>query len=376
MDLSFNQDQELINNSVEKFISESYDSDTRRKIINSKNGFSEDLWKQFAELGWLALPFKEEDGGFGGDLIDLMIIMKSFGKGLVVEPYISTVVLSGSILSFCPNSEIRSSLIKEIIDGKTLVSFAFSEPNSRYNLSDVSANAKLKDDKWIINGHKSVAFGVGQANYIIVSARTSGERFDKEGISLFCIKADTKGVDIQDFQTVDGFRAGEVILNDVEIPLENLICEKGFGFQIVSDSILKTLVAINAEASGIMHKMYEMTLEYIKTRKQFGVHIGRFQVIQHRTVEMLILSDEMDSLSNMAALKGYNSNDGKKAIISGKINIGLGGRKLGQEAIQLHGGMGVTEEMEIGQYFKRLTMLDTFLGNSDFYLNEFNNIGD
>jgi len=376
VDLSLNQDQILIKNSVEKFISESYDSEMRRKIINSNKGFSEDIWKQFSELGWLALPFKEEDGGFGGDLVDLMIIMKSFGEGLVVEPYISTVILSGSILTFCPSSIIRSQLIKEIIDGKIRVSFAFSEPNSRFNTSDVSTNAKYKNKEWVLNGHKSVVFGAAQSNNLLVTARTSGSRFDKHGISIFSVKSDTKGLEIKDFQTVDGFRAGEISLNNVKVSEDDLISIKDKANDIISKSILKSLVATNAEASGIMKKMYEMTLEYIKTRKQFGVPIGRFQVIQHRAVEMLILSDEMDSLSNMSALKGCENNDGIKSTISGKINIGLGGRKLGQEAIQLHGGMGVTDEMEIGQYFKRLTMLDTFLGNSDFYLNYFNNIGE
>jgi len=376
VDLSLNQDQELIKNSVEKFISESYDYETRRKIISSNKGYNEEIWKQFSELGWLALPFKEEDGGFGGNLIDLMIIMKSFGEGLVVEPYISTVVLSGSVLTFCPNSNIRSQLIKDIIEGKIRVSFAFSEPNSRFNTSDVSTNAEYKNNEWLLNGHKSVVFGAGQSDYLLISSRTSGNRFDQNGISIFVVKSDSKGIEIQDFQTVDGFRAGEVRLNNVKVSDENLISIKDEANEVISNSILKSLVAINAEASGIMKKMYEMTLEYIKTRKQFGVPIGKFQVIQHRTVEMLILSDEMDSLSNMSALKGYDNNDGKKSTISGKINIGLGGRKLGQEAIQLHGGMGVTEEMEIGQYFKRLTMLDTFLGNSDFYLNQFNNLED
>jgi alkylation response protein AidB-like acyl-CoA dehydrogenase len=368
VDLSFNQDQELIKNSVEKFITEAYDAETRRKIISSNKGYNEEIWQQFCELGWLALPFKEEDGGFGGDLIDLKIIMKSFGNGLVVEPYMSTVVLSGSVLSFCPNSNIRSQLIKDIIEGNIQVAFAFSEVNSRFNTSDVSTRAEYKDKEWVLNGYKSVVFGAGQADYILVSARTSSDRFDKNGISIFCVKTDTKGLEIQDFQTVDGFRAGEVVLNNVKISEENLISVKDEADKVISNAILKSLIAVNAEASGIMEKMYEMTLEYIKTRKQFGVAIGKFQVIQHRAVEMLILSDEMESLSSMSALKGYGSNEGIKSTISAKINIGLGGRKLGQEAIQLHGGMGVTEEMEIGQYFKRLTMLDTFLGNSDYYL--------
>ena len=225
---------------------------------------------------------------------------------------------------------------------------------------------------------KSIAeeFKLKLIDYVLVSTRTSENRLSKKGISLFYIKKNTKGLEIQDFQTVDGFRAGEVILNNVEVSNDCLLSIQGEAYDLINDAIYKTLISINAEASGIMEKMYKMTLEYIKTRKQFGIPIGKFQAIQHRTVEMLILSDEMTSLSCMSALKGSKDKDGIKSIISGKIHIGIGGRKLGQEAIQLHGGMGVTEEMEIGQYFKRLTMLDTFLGNSDFYLDQFNNLGE
>ena len=190
---------------------------------------------------------------------------------------------------------------------------------------------------------------------------------------MFVIEKDNKGIEVQDYPTVDGFKAAEVILNDVHISTDNLISDENQAYNIIQKSIDKTLVAIAAEASGIMSKMYEMTLEYIKTRKQFGVPIGKFQAIQHRTVEMLILSDEMKSLASMAALKADNS-DGLKSIYASKIHIGIGGRKLGQEAIQLHGGMGVTEEMDIGQYFKRITMLDTFLGNSDYYLGAYSKI--
>jgi len=376
MDLSFNEDQELIKNSVEKFVSESYSAENRRKIIASNKGFDSEIWQKFSELGWLALPFKEEDGGFGGELIDLMIIMKVFGKGLVIEPYVSSIILSGSLISSCPASELRSNLIKNLIEGKEKASFAFSEPTSRFNVYDVSTFAKNKGKNWLINGHKSVVFGAGQSDYLLVSARTAENRFSKRGISLFYIKKNIKGLDIQDFQTVDGFRAGEVILNNVEVSNDCLLSTKDAAYDLINDAIYKTLISINAEASGIMEKMYEMTLEYIKTRKQFGIPIGKFQAIQHRTVEMLILSDEMTSLACMSALKGSKDKNGIKSVISGKIHIGIGGRKLGQEAIQLHGGMGVTEEMEIGQYFKRLTMLDTFLGNSDFYLNQFNNLGE
>jgi len=373
LDLSLNEDQELIKSSVDKFIIETYDSESRRKTIKSNLGSDDIIWKQFADLGWLGLPFLEKDGGFGGDLMDLHILMESFGKGLVIEPYISTVILSGSILSHCPDSVLRNTIINNIIAGINKVSFAYAEPNSRYNLNDVSTIAKLENNKWVLNGHKSVVFGAGQSDYIIVSARTKGNRNEEEGISLFVIDKNNMGIEVQDYPTVDGFKAAEVKLNNVQLSSENLISNENEGYNIIKKSIDKTLVAIAAEASGIMSKMYEMTLEYIKTRKQFGVPIGKFQAIQHRTVEMLILSDEMKSLASMAALKA-DSADGAKSIYASKIHIGIGGRKLGQEAIQLHGGMGVTEEMDIGQYFKRITMLDTFLGNSDYYLGLYSKI--
>ena len=373
MDLSLNEDQELIKSSVDKFIIETYDSESRRKTIKSNLGSDDIIWKQFADLGWLGLPFLEKDGGFGGDLMDLHILMESFGKGLVIEPYISTVILSGSILSLCPDSVLRNTIINNIMAGINKVSFAYAEPNSRYNLNDVSTIAKLENNKWVLNGHKSVVFGAGQSDYIIVSARTKGNRNEEEGISLFVIDKNNMGIEVQDYPTVDGFKAAEVKLNNVQLSSENLISNENEGYNIIKKSIDKTLVAIAAEASGIMSKMYEMTLEYIKTRKQFGVPIGKFQAIQHRTVEMLILSDEMKSLASMAALKA-DSSDGAKSIYASKIHIGIGGRKLGQEAIQLHGGMGVTEEMDIGQYFKRITMLDTFLGNSDYYLGLYSKI--
>jgi len=373
LDLSLNEDQELIKASVEKFIMESYDSECRRKTIKNNLGSDDKIWQQFAELGWLGLPFLEKDGGFGGDSMDLNILMESFGKGLVVEPYISTVILSGSILSLCPEGEIRNKIISNIICGKNKVSFAFAEPASRYNLKDVSTTAEVDNNKWVLNGHKSVVFGAGQSDFIIVSARTKGERFDEEGISLFVIEKDNEGLYIQDYPTVDGFKAAEVKLNNVQLPSNQLISTENKAISIINHSINKTLLAVAAEASGIMSKMYEMTLEYIKTRKQFGIPIGKFQAIQHRTVEMLILSDEMNSLASMAALKA-DSEEALKSIYASKIHIGIGGRKLGQEAIQLHGGMGVTEEMDIGQYFKRITMLDTFLGNSDYYLGAYSKL--
>jgi alkylation response protein AidB-like acyl-CoA dehydrogenase len=374
VDLSLNEDQELIKASVEKFIIENYNSENRRKTIKNNSGSDANIWRQFAELGWLGLPFLEKDGGFGGNLMDMNILMESFGKGLVIEPYISTVILSGTILSLCPESKIRSKIISNIISGSNKVSFAYAEPNSRFNVNDVSTTAKFANNEWILNGHKSVVFGAGQSDYILISARTNGNRYEKKGISLFYIAKDAVGLNIQDYPTVDGFKAAEVILDDIHLPNNSLISIENNAFEIIEKTIQKALVSVAAEASGIMSKMYEMTLEYIKTRKQFGVPIGKFQAIQHRTVEMLILSDEMKSLASMAALRSLDTLDGIKSAYASKIHIGIGGRKLGQEAIQLHGGMGVTEEMDISHYFKRITMLDTFLGNSDYYLGAYSKI--
>ena len=371
MDLSFTEDQELIKNSVEKFINDNYAFEKRRKIIAGSKGFDEKIWKSFSELGWLALTFPVKYGGFGGGLIDLMILMKEFGRALVVEPYISTIVMSGNILAFCPESDLRNNILSSIISGNSKVSFAFAELGSRFNPHDVTTSAKKSSSGWEVNGHKTVVFGGGQADYILLSARTSGDRLDKSGISIFCIDAKDRNLEFQDYPTVDGFRAAEIKINGLKLGNNALVSEKDKAVEIIEKTFLTALVATAAEASGIMEKMYEMTLEYISTRKQFGVTIGSFQAIQHRAVEMLILSEEMTSLSSMAALTNDISLSNKKPIYSSKINIGIGGRKLGQEAIQLHGGMGVTEEMEIGQYFKRLTLLDTFLGNADYYLKEY-----
>ena len=374
MDLSLTEDQELIKNSVDKFILESYDSDTRRKTIKNNIGSDLSVWKNFSELGWLSLPFSEEDGGFGGGLVDIMILMRSFGRGLVIEPFISTVIMSGAILSACPKGLIRNNVIEKIISGDAKVSFAHSEPRSRFNLSDISTTASLENNEWIINGHKCVVFGGAQADYILLAARTNGDRYEKEGISIFLLDKNVSGLNIQDYPTVDGFKAAEIHLNNVKLPKENLISIENKSYKVIESAVNKTLVAVAAESSGIMEKMYEMTLEYIKTRKQFGVAIGKFQAIQHRAVEMLILSDEMNSLSSMAALKGVDNIAALKSVYASKIHIGTGGRTLAEESIQMHGGMGVTEEMEIGQYFKRLIMLDTFLGNSDYYLDLYSNL--
>ena len=244
MDLSLTEDQELIKGSVEKFIIETYDSESRRKTIKGNLGSDDTIWKQFAELGWLGLPFSEKDGGFGGDFMDLHILMESFGKGLVIEPYISTVILSGSVLSLCPDSKIRTQIINNIIEGINKVSFAYAEPNSRYNISDVSTSAKLENNKWVLNGHKSVVFGAGQSDYIIVSARTSGDRYGEDGISLFVIEKDNKGIEVQDYPTVDGFKAAEVILNDVHISTDNLISDENQAYNIIQKSINSIFIRI------------------------------------------------------------------------------------------------------------------------------------
>ena len=374
MDLSFTEAHELIQESVEKYIRDNYDSEKRRNIIDNSKGYDEKTWQTFSDLGWLALPFPEKVGGYGGGLVELMILMKNFGRGLVIEPYMSSIVLSGNVLCFSPESEKRDSILSALLEGNKKVSFAFAENGSRFNPFDVSTTANYNSNKWKLNGHKTVVFGAGQSDYILVSARSSGERYDKDGISIFCIDTKKDDVYIKDYPTIDGFRAAEIKLKDLNLQDSALISKKGKASDIIENTFLISLVAAAAEASGIMEKMYEMTLEYISTRKQFGKTIGSFQTIQHRAVDMLILSEEMTSLSSLAAISNNNSLISKKSIFASKINIGLGGKKLGQEAIQLHGGMGVTEEMEIGQYFKRLTLLDTFLGNSDYYLQEYSKV--
>ncbi len=376
MDFSFSEEQGLLQDSVQRFIQKSYTFEARQKSIQTEDGFSRDHWSTFAELGWLGLPFSEEDGGFGGTPIETMIMMEEFGKGLVVEPYLSTVVMAGTVLSEGASREQKEATLADIIAGSKFAALAFVEPQARFNLADVTTIAKVSGKGYKINGFKGVVLGGPSADVLIVPARTSGDQKSEKGITLFLIDADSSGVSRRNYPTVDGWRASEISLENVSVDAGSVIGEVDEGFALLEKAIDFAILAVGAEAVGAMEVLYKATVEYCKTREQFGQPIGKFQVLQHRMVDMFIEHEQSKSLLYMAAMRldeGYGP-AARKAVSALKVQIGKGGKFVGQNSVQLHGGMGMTDELNVGHYFKRLTTIETLFGNVDYHLRKYANI--
>ena len=375
MDFTFNEEQSLIQDQVDQFVQKEYDWETRQALSNSELGFGEDNWKKFAELGWLGISVSEDSGGFGGSAIESMLIMEAFGKGLVVEPFLETVIMAGGLIDDHGSDQQKSSFLEPTISGEMHLAVAYAEPQSRFNLSDVVTEAKADGDNFIINGYKSVVMNGPSADQIIISARTSGSQLDEDGISLFIIDANTSGLDKTNYKTVDGRRASDLTLENVSVSKENLIGEQDKGFEILDSAIDRAILAISAEAVGAMEVLYKTTVEYTKTREQFGTAIGKFQVLQHRMVDMFMEYEQCKSLLYMATMKHEEkAEDAKKAISGLKYQVGKAGKFIGQQAVQLHGGMGVTDELNVGHYFKRLTTVGTIFGNTDYHLKKYTSL--
>ena len=375
MDFTFNEEQSLIQDQVDQFVQKEYDWETRQSLSNSELGFGEENWKKFAELGWLGISVSEDSGGFGGSAIESMLIMEAFGKGLVVEPFLETVIMAGGLIDDHGSDQQKSSFLEPAIAGEMHLALAYAEPQSRFNLSDVVAEAKADGDNFIINGYKSVVMNGPSADQIIVSARTSGTQLDENGISLFIIDTNATGLDKTNYKTVDGRRASDLTFENVSVSKENLIGDQDKGFEILDSAIDKAILAISAEAVGAMEVLYKTTVEYTKTREQFGTAIGKFQVLQHRMVDMFMEYEQCKSLLYMATMKHEeNAEDAKKAISGLKYQVGKAGKFIGQQAVQLHGGMGVTDELNVGHYFKRLTTVGTIFGNTDYHLKKYTSL--
>lgn len=370
MDFSLSEEQAMLEDSVEKFITNDYDFETRQKYAGSETGFSAEVWQQFAELGWTAVPFGEDDGGFGWGPVEVMLIMRQFGRGLVVEPYLANIVLTGGVLRRTADAAQKAEWLAPVIGGEKQAAFAHVEPQSRYELGNVATTAVADGGDFILSGHKSVVLNGGAADFFVISARTSGEQRDQDGISLFIVPADAAGVSREAYPTVDGMQAAEVVLDGVRVPAVNLLGDAGTGFGAVDAVMLEATLAVCAEAVGIMQIMTHKTVEYSKSRVQFGVPIGSFQALQHRMVDMLTACEQSYSLLLWATMLAANGLDdeARRAVSSIKYQVGTAGKKVGQEAVQLHGGMGVTWELDIAHYFKRLTAIGQLFGNADFHL--------
>ncbi|GAB1266517.1 acyl-CoA dehydrogenase family protein [Aurantivibrio infirmus] len=373
MDFSYSEEQQMLRDSVAKFVSNDYDFDTRRKIVESEGGFSKDNWKLFAELGWLMVPFKEEDGGLGGTATDIIGLMEELGKGIVVEPILATVIMSGGIIAETGSAEQKTELLGAIMEGTLQLGLAFNEPQSRYNLADVATTATKQGDNYVLNGHKAVVLNGNNADKLVVVARTSGDQRDSKGISLLLVDANAKGVSRTSYETVDGQHGAEIRFDKVSVPASDLLGQEGEALAALEKTIDLAALAVSAEAVGAMEVAYKKTVEYTKTRKQFGVPISSFQALQHRMADMFIQHEQAKSTLLMAAMKCDGSTNGTdpKAISAAKSRVGKSARLVGQESIQIHGGIGVTDELDVGHYFKRLTTIQFIFGSTDFHTQRF-----
>ena len=371
MDFSLNDVQSMLADTVEKFVINDYDFDTRQKYAASDRGYSADVWNTFAELGWTAVPFSEADGGFDGGPIEMMIMMQHFGRGLVVEPYLANIVLAGGVLRREAIDAQKERWLQPLIGGELQAALAFIEPQSRYDNANIATAAVADGDDWILNGTKGVVLNGGNADLLIVPARTAGGQTDSDGITLFAVAGDTQGITRNAYPTVDGHQAAEITFTDVRVTGDSVLGEVGAGYQTLSAVVDEGTLAVCAEAVGIMKILTDKTVEYAKSRVQFGVPIASFQALQHRMVDMLTACEQSYSLLLWAAMANADATaEARKAISAIKYQVGTSGKKVGQEAVQLHGGMGVTWELDVAHYFKRLTAICQMFGNADWHLDK------
>lgn len=366
MDIQFTEEQELLRSSVQRLLRDQYDFEARRKIVASEEGFSRKQWDAFAELGLLAAPFSESAGGLGGGPLSTMIVMHEFGRHLVVEPFVETVVLAGGLIEHVGTPEQQQSFIPEIIEGSKIWTLAWTEKASRFDLANVTTRARCEGNDYILTGAKTMVIAAPWADYLIVSARTSGDDRERGGVSLFVVDRRATGVDLQSFKTIDGRRAAEVSLRDVR---GQLLGAQGEGVAALEACRDRAIGALCAEAVGAIGELNSATLEYSKTRKQFGTTIGSFQVLQHRMVDMFIAHQEALSLMQHLSLSLSGGDASLSRLASGaKSKIGYAGKFVADQAVQVHGGMGMTDELNVGHYFKRLSSINIQFGDPAFHV--------
>ena len=372
MDFSFTEEQTLLQDSLKRFVQKEYTFEKRKAILKSPQGYSREIWSQLAEMGVLGLPFAEEYGGFGGGAAETLIVMQAIGGGLLVEPYLATVVLGGALVQSL-GGRLQRQMLAQVAEGKLLLAFAHGEPRSRYTLSHVETRAKRDGAGWKLSGRKSVVLNGAQADRLIVSARSGGAAAEEAGIGLFIVERGAAGLAVRDVPTIDGLRAAEVVFNDVRVGADALLGAEGGAFAAIEQASDAGAAALCAEAVGVMEALSAQTLDYLKTRQQFGQPIGRFQVLQHRAADMFIHCELSKSMALLAAMRAgeADARERRRAVSAAKAHIGRSGRFVSQAAIQLHGGMGVTEELPASHYAKRLTMIDFWLGDTAHHLERF-----
>src|SRR5262252_1606706 len=377
MDFDLSEEQRLLKESVDGLFGSAYDFDSRKKYMKEKGGWSKAVWGKLAEQGLLGLPFAEADGGFGAGGVETMIVMEALGKALLLEPYLATVVIGGGFLRYGGSDAQKAAYIPSIIDGSKTLAFAQLERNSRYDLNDVSTSAKKKGDGFLIDGEKFVVINGENADTLIVTARTSGAQRDKTGIGVFLVPSSAKGVAKKTYPTQDGLHAADITFPSVEVGSDAVIGDPETALPLIERVVDEARTAMCAEAVGVMEESLKTTVEYLKTRKQFGVAIGSFQSLQHRAADMFVALEQARSMSMFAtmATEFTDPNERAKAVAAAKVQIGKSGKFVGQQSIQLHGGIGMTQEAKIGHYFKRLTMIENTFGDSDYHLRRVTDAG-
>jgi len=372
MDFDLSEEQRLLKESLDRLIGDRYAFDQRKSYAQSPEGWSREMWAQFAGIGLLGLPFEERHGGSAGGPVETMIAMEAFGRALVLEPYLATIVLGGGFLRHGGSAEQCAGLIPRIADGSLTFAFAHTERQSRYDLHDIATRAVHDGTGWVIDGEKGVVIHGDTADKLIVTARVDGGRRDREGVAAFIVDGKTAGVSRRGYPTQDGLRAAEITFANVRAGPEGVLGEPGAALPLVERVVDEAIAAVCAEAVGAMAVMHELTVEYLKTRRQFGREIGSFQILQHRAVDMLIALEQARSMAMFATMMAAEENaaERRNAIAAAKVQIGRSGKFIGQQAIQLHGGIGMTMEYKVGHYFKRVTMIDTMFGDADHHLRQ------
>lgn len=373
MDFSFTEEQALLRDSLAAWLADHYDFETRRRVVSSEPGWRPEVWRAFAQdLGILGALAPVELGGSGGGPVEMMVIMEALGRALVVEPFLSTAVIAGGLLGRAVSPAARD-LIAGIVAGDVVAAFAFAEPHARYDWRDLKTTARRGGAGYVLEGAKAMVYGAPYATHLVVTARSGGGQRDRQGISAFVVDAAAKGVERRDVATIDGQRASEITFEGVSVPADALIGDEGGADPLLERTIDEATVGLCAEAVGVMRSLHERTVDYTKQRKQFGQPLGAFQVLRHRMVDMFMQLEQAISMTYLAAIRLADPDpaEGAKAASAAKAQIGLASRFIGQSAIQLHGGMGLTDELAVSHYFRRVTVIETQFGDTDHHLARF-----
>lgn len=377
MNFDFSDEQRLLKDSIERLLADRYGFEARRGYMTEDGGFSLDIWQEFADLGLLALPFAEEDGGIGGGAEDIMIAMQAMGRVLAVDPFLPAVVIAASVLRNGAGADQRAALVPAIAEGGLRLAFAHSESAAGYRLAHVGTTARAEGEGFTLDGQKTLVLHGGSAQRLIVSARLGGKAEDEAGIGLFLVDADAPGVSRHDYPTQDGMRAAEITLSGVKVGADALLGGNRDALLVIRQAVDEAIAALCAEAVGAMEATLEITVDYLKTRQQFGRAIGDFQALQHRASEMVVELEQARSMAMYATMMARHPDAGQRsrAVSAAKVQVSKSAKLIGQAAVQLHGGVGMTMEYQVGHYFKRLTMIEKAFGDADWHLDQLSQAG-